>query len=350
MSESDVMEIFVWLLFIGGFLFFVIFRRMRKTGIDKRRPFQISEEALSESFLMLSVLFFGVTLLSFNSNLREPLSWRTILLLTSGIGILYAYVFRIVSPLLFGLIVFMCWWTVQAWEWTEAEKTRPAGVVLGLAIIGPLFYLVGRLHERRQRFGVFAQVYAGLGLVLISLILFFFSTSMGLEFLQDMTTGSSFVASWKIMFSLALLFALFGAAHFLAYRESRLALAENMALNLFIVLFGIISFLPIMQEVFLVDRYSRSALTSTGIAWAVLFNALSFLQLLGLILMGYRRQDERLVNAGVLFLFIFIAVKYADWFFRFLDKSVFFIGAGILLFVVGWLMERGRRYMLSSLR
>jgi len=44
-----------------------------------------------------------------------------------------------------------------------------------------------------------------------------------------------------------------------------------------------------------------------------------------------------------------IFVKYFDWFFTFLDKSVFFISAGVLLFVVGWLMEKGRRYMLAEI-
>ena len=36
-----------------------------------------------------------------------------------------------------------------------------------------------------------------------------------------------------------------------------------------------------------------------------------------------------------------------DWFFTFFDKSIFFISAGIILFIVGWFMEKGRKYMLS---
>jgi uncharacterized membrane protein len=42
-------------------------------------------------------------------------------------------------------------------------------------------------------------------------------------------------------------------------------------------------------------------------------------------------------------------VKYFDWFFKFMDKSVFFIVAGIMLFAIGWAMERGRRYLAQTI-
>ena len=71
---------------------------------------------------------------------------------------------------------------------------------------------------------------------------------------------------------------------------------------------------------------------------------------MGVIFVGYGRKEKWLINLGIFFLFIFILVKYFDWFFDFLDKSVFFIGAGVLLFAVGWFMGKGRRYMLSEMK
>jgi len=66
--------------------------------------------------------------------------------------------------------------------------------------------------------------------------------------------------------------------------------------------------------------------------------------------LGYLKRENWLINLGAFFIFILIFVKYFDWFFAFLDKSIFFISAGILLFVVGWFMEKGRRYLLSTIK
>jgi uncharacterized membrane protein len=83
--------------------------------------------------------------------------------------------------------------------------------------------------------------------------------------------------------------------------------------------------------------------------FTLIYNIAIFLELFGLIYLGYMRGETWLINFGALFLFLLIIAKYFDWFFTFLDKSIFFIGAGILFFVVGWIMERGRRYMISNI-
>lgn len=126
---------------------------------------------------------------------------------------------------------------------------------------------------------------------------------------------------------------------------------EALAIILLVVLFAVIPLLP-SQRLFIQSGGGRSFqvdLTGAGVWWAILFNVLVFVQLLGLIFSGYARREGWLINVGALFLFLLIAVKYFDWFFAFLDKSVFFVGAGILLLAVGWLMEKGRRYVISSI-
>ena len=75
-----------------------------------------------------------------------------------------------------------------------------------------------------------------------------------------------------------------------------------------------------------------------------------FSEIVGIIFLGYFNNKNFFINLGIVFMSILIFVKYFDWFFAFLDKSIFFIGAGTLLFVVGWFMEKGRRYMLSAIK
>lgn len=134
--------------------------------------------------------------------------------------------------------------------------------------------------------------------------------------------------------------------------------AETAAVVFLTFLFGLTVFLP-QQTIFVQSGnnpsfYSVSGagnqLASAGIIWSVIFNITVFFEVLGLIFSGYLRRESWLINLGTVFLFILVVVKYFDWFFTYLDKSLFFIGAGILLFVVGWFMEKGRRIMLANIK
>jgi len=348
MSEFQVIGTLFWLLLIGSVFYFFVSRRKKKAQRKEgKKLFQVAKEgAASEAFFLLSVLFFGVTLLSFNSDFHQPLSWRTILFVTSAAGIACAYVFKAASPLAFGLISLLSWWCAQAFEWSETAEVKSSPAFTGLICIGLLFYALGRLHEGRKRFALFSSQYLVLGTVFTSLILFYFSTSSGLKMLEDISIGASFLKSWQLVLFLFIFLGFLVTALLYGYGKKRIHVIEVLVTVFVASLFLLIAFLP-MQEIFVGRGYIGSALSSKGIFWAVFFNLLVFFELLGLILLGYQRQNELLVNAGAVFLFIFILIKYVDWFFKFLDKSIFFIGAGILLFGVGWLMERGRRYMLA---
>ena len=129
---------------------------------------------------------------------------------------------------------------------------------------------------------------------------------------------------------------------------------EVLAVLALAALFGIIALLP-QQTMFAqagrsYEIYGGGELSGSGTLWAFIFNFVVFFELLGLMFSGYIRQESWLINLGALFLFLLIVVKYFDWFFTSLDKSIFFIGAGIFLFVVGWFMEKGRRYMISGIK
>lgn len=347
MNELSIIAALFWILLVGGIFYLFVFRRRTAEGsIGKKLFHATKEEAASESLLFLSVLFAGVALLSFNNDLHQPVSWRTILLVTTVLAFFYAYLFRITSPLMLGMAGLVFWWMFQTLEWAHGARVTPSASIAGVVTISLLSYVSGRLHEGQKNVGIFSPTYLGIGIILISVILFFFSTSSGLEFLQDMTFGNRFRFR-EVIAALSILVAVLIISLLYSLVTKRLGVGEVIVLIFLLALFVTITFLP-MQEVFLVDRHLKSVLNGRGVFWAIVFNVLSFLELLGLILLGYRRRTEWLVNTGALLLSLFIIVKYVDWFFKFLDKSLFFIGAGVLMFFVGWLMERARRYMLSS--
>lgn len=239
---SDLIYLFYITLFliIGLIVYFIIsaIRGVIKKGVKEKdwylQFFLSKEHTVSQFFFLFSVFFLGVTLLAFNKDLGEPLSWHTILLLVSAIGLVIAYYFKVIYTLTVSLV--------------------------GLTV---------------------------LGLIPITGALFFLSTKSGLSTLEDMTKGAFFFSSWEIIFSLFvfLIFLVGGSVYTLS---RKLVFKSKVAAILFlVVLFGIIALLP-EQTTFLKTNgyygfYKSSELSITGILWGIFFNILIFLELVGII-------------------------------------------------------------------
>jgi len=343
----------LWSLFIIGLIVFFIWRRT-KSGAplkDGYRRFTLSkEDSVSQSLLLLSVLFLGATLLALNRDLGDPISWRAIFLVTSAAGLASAYYFKAVYLLTYGLIGAVSWWGIQAERWITGKGMRGGTLLAGLAWLALISLVLGHLHGEKPKFKRFSLIYLGLGLFFITGLLFFLSTRAGLEALEELTRGNPILRSWEVLLSLLLFGASLTGLTLYAGSKKIVSRFEAWAVILLALLFGLVAFLP-QQRLFLRSGFSTGReLSGSGILWALLFNLVIFLELIGVIFSGYWRKEEWVINLGALLLFLLITVKYFDWFFTFLDKGIAFIGAGILLFVVGWLMEKGRRYMISNVK
>lgn len=328
-----------------------VIRRKRRAHAGEGDPLaaKISkEDNISQLFIVLSILFFGVTLLALNRQWGSHFSWEEILFVTSVAATVVAYFLRVTYALPIGLLGFFIWWGAQGNVW--ADSIRSSSVLAGSAFIALLYYLAGYLHTLWPRFKRFSTIYIVLGLFYVTGLLFAFSTKPGLMSLSGMTKGMPPWGSRQI--SAALLLFVLGvfASIAAAIIKKLLPAFEAGAVIVVFSIFAIIAFLP--QQTFLVGKSYNSlgSFTAGGITWTVIFNLAIFFELLGMIFMGYVKREGKLINIGTLLLFILIFLKYIDWFFTFLSKSAFFIGAGILLFAVGWFMERSRRSMVGAVR
>jgi hypothetical protein len=350
-----------WLILISIVLFIFFIRRNKKTHIhpsqDKEWYLQFAlskEDFISQSFLLLSFLFFGITLLAFNRDLGEPLSWRSIFLITSFLGLIIAYYLKTIYTLGFSLFGLMIWWSAKASQLIFEKNIKMSVFLVGLIFMALLFYLIGRLHERQIKFKRFGIVYLIFGIIVVTLALFLFSTKPGIGIMGEIIRGESVFNSWQLILSLLILFVSLIGIVFYSAVQKLISPFELFAVLFLTFLFGIMVLLPEQNMFVQTSRsyslYSGFELSGTGVFWALIYNFAIFFELLGLIFLGYMRREKWLINFGALFLFLLIILKYFDWFFTFLNKSIFFIGAGILLFVVGWLMEKGRRYMISNIK
>lgn len=346
-------------IIIGLIVYFVRRRRKKSHPSEDKEwylQFALSkEDAVSQLFLLLSFFFLGVTLLAFNNDFGDPVSLRTILFITSLVGLVGAYYLKIIYTLAFSLVGLTSWWGATAVEWIVGKDIKTSALFAGLCFLALLYYSLGHLHEKEIRFKRFALVYLMLGIIAVTGILFFFSTKPGIGLIGEMTQGASFFGSWQLTLSLLVfLISLVGVTLYAA-AQKLLSPFELLAVFALTCLFGITALLP-EQTMFVQGGgsdgfyYGDGPLSRSGVVWALIYNFAIFFELLGLIFSGYVRRETWLINLGALFLSLLIVVKYFDWFFTFLDKSIFFIGAGILLFGVGWFMERGRRYMISNIK
>jgi len=83
-------------LIIISLIVFWIIRHRKKGHPSQDREWYLrfalsKEDAVSQLFLLLSFFFLGVTLLAFNRDLGDPFSWRTVLFITSVIGLVGMY-------------------------------------------------------------------------------------------------------------------------------------------------------------------------------------------------------------------------------------------------------------------
>ncbi len=81
----------------------------------------------------------------------------------------------------------------------------------------------------------------------------------------------------------------------------------------------------------------------------VAFNLVVFAGLVWLIVAGYRMGDRFQVNAAFVFFALGMLALYFNHFWTLMDRSLFFMGGGALLFVGGYLLERQRRRLIGRI-
>ena len=88
-----------------------------------------------------------------------------------------------------------------------------------------------------------------------------------------------------------------------------------------------------------------------GLALAayVVVNGLFMLAMAGTIYGGYCAGNRMAVNLGLLLFILWITILYFDTFFGLMDRSLFFVGTGVLLLGGGYALQRQRRKLLAGM-
>lgn len=369
----------LWPLLIIGGIIFIIRRKLRGGDrIEKKwydKSFFSKEDFVSQFFILFSVILFNIAFWIVNYQAGEIVSGTTVFLISSLLGVVVGYYFRVIWTFVLSTIGLIMWWFYQATIWSnqinnynslssttnngsgytsmvmrQFEAIKPITLLSAFIFIAIIFYLFGRMLERKEQYKRLAKFYSSAGLVSITGFLFIFSSNYGIGVIGNASKGSIFFGSLEITISFAIFLGALAVLLIYSFKEKLIFFSEAAAIGILAIFFLILVLLP-EQVVYTSSSgysYSRN-FSGIGIFWAMVFNALVFFEILGIVFLGYLRRQNLLINLGAVFLFLLIIVKYLDWFGN-LAAGAFLIGAGVLLFVVGWSMEKGRRYMISKIK
>ncbi|MCX6712848.1 MAG: hypothetical protein NTY66_01420 [Candidatus Vogelbacteria bacterium] len=301
---------------------------------NKEGAFKSVNDFLSQFYLIAATAFLGVTVFSWNRQMGNVLTGEDIFLATALVGLLLAYGAKASFTLAVSLISFEAW--IMSKVASFSGLSTNAYLIVSFALLmGVLFYLIGLLHKRMEisRPG-FYNTYTVINTLVVFVVLFMLSTRAmyGASLFMGGTSTNqvvlfqsppAFLVSFLAVFILIIIVAA------LSYREAnRKELASLLGLS-FITL--------------------ALTFSGDGSLLPIVYSLALFALILGLIFSGSVGHEKWRINLGVVLLIIFILVKYTDWLVGFMDKSLFFIGLGLILFIVGWYLERLRRKMIAEI-
>ena len=300
-------------------------------------------EAIGQLFIILSILFFGDLLLLLSRKFSNFLTNFWIIFIILLLFFILGYVYKWNLLIIAGILLAPIWWGFHSSAWIENKRINFNSVYSGLMLILIIYYLFGRLHEVSKRWKSVGSIYTMFSILFLFCILFLFSTQSGLYFFEKKSWEGILLFNSSPFLFLICFFLLSLILFYMVIRTKRNLINIELFFLYFLFIFS--SIFNFILPSNLMENYTP---TKIGIIWLIFFNILCFLYLIWLLIVGYFRKDENFVNIGVFFMFVFIITKYFS-FFKFLNKSIFFFIGGIVFFVIGYLLEKGRRTYLKKL-
>lgn len=222
-------------------------------------------------------------------------------------------------------------WLVLANSYVDS----PA-VVLQSALFGLLVFSLGSFHIVRDDLAVMKLPFRVVGLLtfLFSLYLLTFGFVARVLEYNGKLGGVFFYASFAVLSA-----ALAAAGAYTILRGQSTALKGSL-----------------FEGTLVLSAFSVVALLTLAWNWInpvtflVVSNLQFFAVIIGVVVTGYLNSETELVNLGLLFFVLNVITRYFDFFWGTMNRSLFFMGGGLLLLSAGFLIERNRRKILSEMR
>jgi len=91
-------------------------------------------------------------------------------------------------------------------------------------------------------------------------------------------------------------------------------------------------------------------ITISGAHPTFIVNLILFAAIIGIIVMGFFKAEASFINIGLTAFIINLITRYIEYGSSMMDRSLFFIGGGIILLAGGYLLERLRRKLMEKVK
>lgn len=240
------------------------------------------------------------------------------------------------------MLALLVWGVMTYLDWDHFLAHRASdrfAVAEAFFLVAVALMLAGVMMEWRERLRPLTSIVQRFSIVaaLLSLL----ALTLGRAHGDFLWSGSAFAASAGLKaFLLAALFVVVGLG-VLVQRRTRDALAPAVVRSGLALLAAIL----ILILVSLVLPPNGMPQLAVYISFTLLYYAV----VIWLIYVGYQRGDPFRVNAGFVFFVLGVLLLYFDRLWSLMDRSLFFIGGGLLLCAGGYALEAQRRRLVRGL-
>lgn len=197
---------------------------------------------------------------------------------------------------------------------------------------GNLLYSIGSMHYFQPGLQKIARIYRLISVKVVMASLFFlsFKTFSGHhDYYFNVTKSFSQVtAQFNLNFAIFAILAIVLTIINLAFNPTKSKnniLEDSISLGL-VGMTALFFYFPSVTNVY-----------------TVIFNLILAALIILVLIFGYQREDMKLVNIGMSYLGLFVLVRYFDFFWQLLPRSLFFLIGGFILILGGIALEKKRK-------
>lgn len=285
------------------------------------------------ALMFLGTLLFGATVFLLAQIYHINANHHTLVLVWLVCILPLVYAFRSLAIASLSALLSYIWLWLFAWKDWDSFFYFPSLFL----IAGVLLFGIGGLHYLREELSEIARLYriAGIKVAMFALFLLTFDDFCVYKSQAWMKMSTSGQITSVVVF-LAVAAAVITTINlaFKIVKTDTLRLENTIAYGL-IAMGAMVFFLPATTKFY-------------GCLYAVIFNVVLAGIIFVLIYVGYNREDIKLVNIGMGYLTLLVIVRYFDFFWDLLPRSIFFIVGGIILVLGGASLEKKRRELKKS--
>ncbi len=282
-----------------------------------------SHVLMGKAFVFLSTILIGATyaLIGQVYNTEAHASVFFLMWLLSVLPV--AYLFNLIAVNLLSMALFAVWYISYYGEWVFSLYSDEPFVLLP-ALFGAFFYMLGNISFIKECYFAFSMSYKVIGMQAISLsmIIFIVIDNFGtMELVEAKMIAHHFIA-------IALVSAV---SYFFNNVKDTVTKLEHI----YVIMFAIYCSSIISFEL-------------NSILMLLIAHALIIATVVGAFKFAHIYESIKLLDVASSLLTLYIAVTYVRLSWSFMDKTLFFIIGGVILFVIAKFLERQRKQLKSK--